>query len=69
MWNVYSNMEQEYFTPRELAEWLRVDYTTVMRWIRVGLLPVETIRQGKRHRIREAAIEAFEIPPSSPRFG
>ena len=29
MQNVYSSMEQEYFTPREIAKQLRVDYTTV----------------------------------------
>jgi excisionase family DNA binding protein len=54
-------MEQEYFTPREVAERLRVDYTTVMRWIRAGLLEVETIREGKRnrHRIKKAAIDAL----------
>lgn len=45
-------MEQEYFTPREVAKQLRVDYTTVMRWIRTGILPAETIREGRRNRHR-----------------
>jgi len=60
-------MEQEYITPRELAEWLRVNYTTVMRWIRTGILPVETIREGRRnrHRIRRTTIEALETPPAA----
>ena len=55
-------MEKEYFTPRELAKRLRVDDTTVMRWIRTGALEAETIRQGNRnrHRIRKATIEALE---------
>ena len=55
-------MEQEYFTPRQVAQRLRVDYTTVMRWIRTGLLDVETIREGrrKRHRIKQSVIEAIE---------
>lgn len=62
MKNVYSRMEQEYVTPRELSKLLRVDYTTVMRWIRTGALEAETIRQGRRnrHRIKKAAIDALE---------
>jgi excisionase family DNA binding protein len=55
-------MEQEYVTPRELAKLLRVDYTTVMRWIRSGLLESEKIQQGRRnrHRIKKAALDALE---------
>lgn len=55
-------MEQEYFTPRQVAKLLRVDYTTVMRWIRTGLLPAETIREGRRnrHRIKKVVIETIE---------
>ncbi len=45
-------MEQEFLTSKEVAQWLRVDYTTVMRWIRTGLLDVETIRDGRRNRHR-----------------
>ena len=61
-------MEQEYFTPRQVANRLRVDYTTVIRWIRTGILPVETIREGKRnrHRIRNDTIETLETPLSPP---
>jgi len=61
-------MEQEYFTPREVARLLRVDYSTVMRWIRTGILPVETIQEGRRnrHRIRRTTIEALETPPPMP---
>lgn len=62
-------MEQEYFTPREIAKRFRVDNTTVRRWIRTGALEAETIRQGKRnrYRIRKATIEIFETP--SPLLG
>jgi excisionase family DNA binding protein len=62
-------MEEEYFTPREVARWLRVDYTTVIRWIRTGILEVETIREGRRnrHRIRKTTIETLETP--SPHSG
>jgi excisionase family DNA binding protein len=57
-------MEQEYFTPREVARRLRVNYTTVMRWIRNGLLEAEMVRDGKRnrHRIRKVIIETLETP-------
>ncbi len=57
-------MEQGYLTPSQVAKWLRVDYTTVMRWIRTGALEAETIRQGRRnrHRIKKAAIEKLETP-------
>src|SRR5260221_5030315 len=36
--------------PARNSEAVRVDYTTVMRWIRTGILPVETIREGRRNR-------------------
>jgi excisionase family DNA binding protein len=59
-------MEQEYLTTRQVAKRLRVDYTTVLRWIRIGLLDVETIREGKRsrHRIKKDTIETIETPSS-----
>ena len=55
-------MQQEYFTPRQVAQRLRVDYTTVIRWIKTGLLDVETIQEGRRnrHRIKQSVIEAIE---------
>ena len=61
-WDVYPGMEQEYFTPRQVARLLRVDYTTVIRWIKTGLLDVETIQEGRRnrHRIKQSVIEAIE---------
>jgi excisionase family DNA binding protein len=57
-------MEQEYYTPHEIAKRFRVDDTTVRRWIRTGALEAETIRQGNRnrHRIRKATIETLETP-------
>jgi len=63
-------MEQEYFTPHEIAKRLRVDDTTVRRWIRTGALEAETIRQGRRnrHRIRKATIETIEKPHPFPGF-
>jgi len=63
-------MEQEYFTPREVAKRFRADDTTVRRWIRTGAIEAETIRQGKRnrHRIRKATIETLETPHPPPGF-
>ena len=62
IWNVYSYMEQEYFTPHELAKRLSVDDTTVRRWIKIGALEAETIQQGNRHRhrIKKSVIDALE---------
>jgi excisionase family DNA binding protein len=59
-------MEQEYFTPREVAKRFRVDDTTVRRWISTGAIEAETIRQGNRnrYRIRKATIEMMEAPSS-----
>ena len=67
IWNVYSSMEQEYFTPREIAKRLRVDDSTVRRWIRTGALEAETIRQCRRnrHRIKKVTIDTIEAPSSS----
>jgi excisionase family DNA binding protein len=65
-------MEKDYVTPREIAKRLRVDYATVMRWIRTGLLEAETIREGKRnrHRINKATLAALETPsPALPDSG
>jgi excisionase family DNA binding protein len=55
-------MEQDFYTPRELAKLPRVDDTTVRRWIKTGALEAETIRQSNRirHRIKKATIEAIE---------
>ncbi len=63
-------MEQEYVTPRQVAEWLRVDYTTVLRWINTGLLEVETIKEGRRnrHRIKKATLDTLETPSPPLRF-
>ena len=61
-------MEQEYLTPREVAKRLRVNYTTVMRWIRTGLLEAETIGEGRRnrHRIKKATLDTLETPSPHP---
>jgi excisionase family DNA binding protein len=57
-------MEQEYLTPKEVAQRLRVKATTVRQWIATGALEAETIREGRRnrHRIKKATIETLEAP-------
>jgi len=68
--NVHSGMEQEYVTPHEAATKLRVSYRTVRRWIRDGILPVETIQEGRRnrHHIKKATLETLETPSTPPGF-
>ncbi|HYT44716.1 MAG TPA: helix-turn-helix domain-containing protein [Methylomirabilota bacterium] len=63
-------MEQEYYTPREIAKRLRVDDTTVRRWIRTGALEAETIQEGRRnrHRIKKETIAAIETSSPPPSF-
>jgi excisionase family DNA binding protein len=64
-------MEQEYFTPHEIAKRFRVDDSTVRRWIRTGAIEAETIRLGKRtrHRISKATIETIEASSPPPLVG
>lgn len=52
----------ELLTIREVAEMLRVDDTTVRRWIQQQTIAALTIRTGKRHhlyRIPRAALNAI----------
>ncbi len=55
-------MKKDYLTPGEVARRLRVDDTTVRRWIRLGILEALTITEGKRHRhrIKRTTIELLE---------
>jgi excisionase family DNA binding protein len=55
-------MDTNYLTPTEVARRLRVDATTVRRWIANGALEAETDKQGRRnrHRIKLSVIEAIE---------
>jgi uncharacterized protein len=67
--NIYSSMDQVYFTLHEAATELRVSYRTVRRWIRAGTLPVETIREGNRnrHRISKTTIATIETLSPLPK--
>lgn len=55
----------DYLTPDEIAAKLRIDITTVRRWLAAGQLP--SIRVGRQYRIERSVFEAFlksrEVPP------
>jgi excisionase family DNA binding protein len=55
-------MEEETFTPGQVARRLRLNYFTVLRWIHTGVLEAETVEQGKRNRylIKKSVVEALE---------
>jgi excisionase family DNA binding protein len=50
-------MEQEYYTPDEVAEKLRVSVSAVYKWISERKL--KAARFGKARRISRAALEEF----------
>ena len=49
----------DYLTPAEIAERLRVDVTTVQRWIRSGQLPA--IRVGRQYRVENHVYQQFIV--------
>jgi excisionase family DNA binding protein len=51
-----------FLTPSQVARRLRVDVTTVQRWIRVGALEAKAIKYGTctRNLIQVSTIEAIE---------
>ncbi len=58
-------MEEELLTVREVAKRLRVDDTTVRRWIQSGVLEAIPLpHKGKRmqYRIRKSALDAILKP-------
>lgn len=62
MAEVFTSVTTELLTVREVAARLRVDNTTVRRWIKAGsiaavILPHGGTRQG--HRIRQATLDAL----------
>ena len=64
---VYS--EADLLTVREVAQKLRVDDTTVRRWIKNGVLEAITLpHRGARqaYRIRRSTIDALLAPPAAP---
>ena len=55
-------MDTNYLTPSEVARRLRVDVSTVRRWVRVGALDAEAIKHGQRvhYRIKKSVLETIE---------
>lgn len=55
----------EYLTAEEIAAELRVDISSVRRWLRSGELA--SIRIGRQYRVKRSVYEAFlktrEVPP------
>ena len=61
--------EADLLTVREVAKQLRVDDTTVRRWIKNGVLEAITLpHRGTRqaYRIRRSTLEALLAPPRQP---
>ena len=61
--------ETELLTVREVAQQLRVDDTTVRRWIKNGVLEAITLpHRGARqaYRIRRATLDALLSPSQQP---
>jgi len=50
-------MEERYYTPAEVGEHLRVDVSTLYRWIRDEKLVA--IKIGRDYRIAESDLQAF----------
>lgn len=54
-------MPEAVYTPKEVAEMLKVNERTVRRWIRAGRLPA--VRFGRQLRISAEALQKFGQPP------
>ena len=50
-------MNNDFYTPHEVAEKLKVSYMTVYRWIRSGKL--EAAKLGKQYRITKNDLQTF----------
>ncbi len=64
MTSVPAKRPKELLTVREIAAYLRVDDTTVRRWIKAGSLEAITLpHRGKRqaYRIRRTALDAIML--------
>ena len=50
-------MEEEFYSPQDVAKTLKVAYMTVYRWIRSGKL--KSYKAGKQYRIRQQDLNIF----------
>jgi len=52
-----NNIEEQYYSIKEVSKLLKVAYLTVYRWINSGKLKAD--KAGKQYRIRYSDIEIF----------
>lgn len=57
---IESALNDEYYTPQEVADLLKLHYNTIRRMIKSGELPAEKI--GRQWRIRRADLEQLADP-------
>jgi excisionase family DNA binding protein len=50
-------MDEQLYTPQEIADYLKVDIRTVYRWLREG--EMSAIRFSREYRISESALREF----------
>ncbi len=55
---------QEWYTPAEAAEYLRVTRQTIYNYMDEGLLPYRELPSGRGRRIRRTDLDALLEPPS-----
>lgn len=55
--------EQEWFTPAEAAEYLRVTRQTIYNYMDDGSLEYFVLKAGRGRRIQKSALEALLSPP------
>ena len=51
------NMDEQFYTPQEVARMLKVAYLTVYRWIKAGKLKAYKVE--KQYRIKAEDLDAF----------
>lgn len=55
--------DQEWFTPSEAANYLRVGRTTIYRYMDEGLLPYSELPRGRGRRIRRGDLDTMLLEP------
>lgn len=50
-------MEENFYTPQDIAKILKVAYMTVYRWIRAGKLVA--YKAGKQYRVKQVDLDGF----------
>lgn len=64
--NRHDHHEDEFWTERQLADYLAFSTRTIRRWRRAGLIPAVKLPSGRGHRYRvsaiDRAIQSWETP-------